>query len=119
MRFRLTHPLSALLLFTLVLTGLLTLYLTAGVEPSENFMQVASWSWALLLALWIVGDARRRAQTPCFDFGLFCYVFLPAAATWYCFWSRGWRGALTLIALLSFWLVPFIVASLVASAVLG
>jgi hypothetical protein len=66
-----------------------------------------------LVLFWIVADARRRTGIPCFDFGFLCYVFLPFAFPWYCFWSRGWRGALMLLLILSLWIGPYIVASMI------
>lgn len=113
MRQILVHPLMPLLIFSLTLAALLTTYLVAGSAPSATFELVAAVSWSLLLALWIVADARRRTGIPCFDFGFFCYVLLPVAVPWYCFWSRGWRGVLTLSAIVGLWLAPYIVASMV------
>jgi hypothetical protein len=88
-------------------------------RPSTTFELLASVSWSLLVALWVVVDARRRACTPCFDFGFFCYVFFPVAVPWYCFWSRGWRGALTLVIILGLWFAPHIVASVAWIALSG
>jgi hypothetical protein len=111
MRQLLLHPVAPLLLFSIAMTAVLTTYLAAGLAPSTTFEIVASFSWSLLLALWIIADARRRTGIPCFDFGLFCYAFLPFVLPWYCFWSRGWRGAITLASLAGLWLVPYIVAT--------
>jgi hypothetical protein len=113
MRQILNRPLGPLLLFSIALTALLTTYVAAGLAPSPSFEVVASLSWSLLLALWIVADARRHTGIPCFDFGFYCYVFLPFVFPWYCFWSRGWRGALTLMTIACLWAVPFIIASIV------
>jgi hypothetical protein len=107
------HSLTPLVLFSIALSALLTIHLVAGVAPSITFEIAASFSWSVLLALWIVTDARRQKGIPCFDFGFFCYVFLPVAVPWYCFWSRGWRGAFTLVAIAVLWLAPYIVAGVV------
>jgi hypothetical protein len=108
-----TNPLAPLLTFSLALTALLVTYLAVGLAPSLLFELLASFCWSILVALWIVTDARRRTAVPCFDFGFFCYLFLPLAFPWYCIWSRGWRGLLTMIAIGVLWLAPYIVASLV------
>jgi hypothetical protein len=119
MRQLLFHPLGPLLLFSMTLTALLATYLAAGLTPSTEFEIVASLSWSLLLALWVVADARRRTGIPCFDFGFYCYVFLPFVVPWYCFWSRGWRGVLTLTTIAGLWLAPFIIANVVWLAMYG
>jgi hypothetical protein len=109
----LVHPLTPLALFAVALTGLLTTYLALGLAPSTTFEIVATFSWSLLVAYWVVADARRRTDIPCFDFGFFCYLFLPIVVPWYCFWSRGWRGAFTLVVIACLWLAPYVIASLV------
>lgn len=90
-----------------------------GLAPSPTFQVATSFCWSLLLAFWIVADARRRKCVPCFDFGFFCYVFLPIAVPWYCLWSRGPRGVLTLVAFAALWLVPYMIASVVWLALYG
>jgi hypothetical protein len=47
-----------------------------------------------MAVLAIVNDARRRRLVPCYDFGLYCWVSFPLTVTWYCLWSRKWRGLL-------------------------
>ena len=110
------HPLTPLLLFAVALTGMLATYLSLGFVPSTTFEIFAAFCWSLLLAFWVVADARRRTGVPCFDFGFFCYLFLPVVIPWYCFWSRGRRGALTLVVLACLWLAPYVIASIVWAA---
>jgi hypothetical protein len=74
------HPIAPLVIFTIALSALLIVYIAAAVSPSGAFEFVASFSWSLLLALWVVADARRQTGIPCFDFGFFCYLFLPVAS---------------------------------------
>ena len=76
MRHLIVHPLSPLL-FSIVLALSFSAYLASGLVPSEAFQIVASSTWTVLLAMWVMGDARRRERTPCLDFGLFCYLFSP------------------------------------------
>jgi hypothetical protein len=108
----LTHPLAPLMAFSFVLSALLVTYLAVGIAPSPVFQLLATFWWSILLAFWIVTDARRRTGVPCFDFGFFCYLFLPVAVPWYCIWSRGWHGVLTMFAIGVLWLAPYIVASM-------
>jgi hypothetical protein len=107
------HRLAPLFLFSLTLTALLTTSLVVGVTPSESFGTLAAILWSLLLAFWLAADFRRWREVPCFDFGFFCYVLLPIAVPMYCFWSRGWRGALLLAAIVGLWLAPYIIATFV------
>jgi hypothetical protein len=113
------HPFAPLVFFSVALTAMLATYLVGGFAPSPTFEMLSTLSWALLLALWVVADARRRKQIPCYDFGFFCYLFLPVLVPGYCFWSRGWRGVLTLVAIATLWLMPYIVATMVWIALYG
>jgi hypothetical protein len=113
------RPLAPLVLFSVALTTLLCISLIAGFAPSATFELVASVSWSLLVAFWVMSDARRRRCVPCYDFGMFCYVFLPWIVPWYCFWSRGRRGVLTLGTIVGLWLVPYVVAAVVWQMIYG
>ena len=106
----LNHPLAPLLLFSVILAAVFVAYLAVGGAPSPDVQMMASFGWTLLLAMWVVADMRRRQGVPCFDFGFFCYVFLPLIVPAYCFWSRGWRGALMLGALVGLWIAPNVIA---------
>jgi hypothetical protein len=103
------HPLAPLFVFSVALTGFLLFYLTAGIAPSYAFQVAASLAWAILVAMWVVEDARRRTSVPCYDFGFICYLLLPIAIPWYCFSSRGWRGAGLLLMNIAFWVGPQLV----------
>jgi hypothetical protein len=74
------HPITPLLLFSLALTALMIAYVIGGAAPSEAFDIFVSWVWSILAALWVVADARRRDAIPCYDFGLFCYLFFPCSS---------------------------------------
>ncbi|MCA9235058.1 MAG: hypothetical protein KDA44_06290 [Planctomycetales bacterium] len=113
------HPLAPLVAFALALATLLVAYIAAGYAPSPMFEVLTSVAWGLLLAYWVVTDARRRSITPCFDFGFFCYAFLPLVVPGYCVWSRGWRGGLLILTLAVLWLLPYFAAGLAWSALYG
>lgn len=86
-------------------------YLLFELVPSPAFETLSGALSSVLLAVWIAADARRRGVTPCYDFGFLCYLTLPIATPWYCFWSRGWRGVFTLLLLAGIWLTPSLVAN--------
>jgi hypothetical protein len=114
-----SSPLAPLLAFSIALAAILTVSLIAGVSLSETSGLIVAFCWSLLVAFWVLADARRRGCVLCFDFGLYCYLFLPCVVPWYCFWSRGWRGALTLSAIVSLWLAPYIIATVVWQVLYG
>jgi hypothetical protein len=89
------------------------IYLRAEIVPSPTFEMVTSVSWAFLIIYWMVADARYRRKVLCFDFVFLCYVLFPLTVLWYCFWSRGWRGILTLLGLVLLFCVPYIIAIIV------
>jgi hypothetical protein len=113
------YPLSPLVIFAVLLSAIYSTYLFAGMAPSPRFDVVTSLCWAFLLVYWMVADARRRLHVPCFDFGFLCYVLLPLSIPWYCFWSRGWRGALIFLVLLAIFLAPNILAMIVWRGLYG
>lgn len=119
MRRILDHSLAPLILFSLALTVMFVAYLAGGASPSPTFLGAVSLLWPWLVALWIMADARRKSCVPCFDFGLYCYVLLPLTLPWYCLWSRGWRGLLTLVAIFALWYLPFVAAWIVWLAMYG
>jgi hypothetical protein len=88
-------------------------YIWAGTDPPEQFARLASFAFALACVLWIMADARKRRQTPCFDFGFLVAVFFPVSVVWYAFWSRGVRGFLLLAALVGLMFVPWLSANVV------
>ena len=96
---------------SLVISGLRVAYVVGATDPSEEYEQLASFAWGLAFALWVVEDARRRRQTPCFDFGTLVATLLPFALVWYVFWSRGWRGGLTLAAFIGLYFVQSLFAA--------
>ena len=85
-------------------------HVAAGRPPSESTQQLVVIGLALAIVLWIMADARRRRQTPCYDFGFLVAVYFPVSLIWYVFWSRGWRGFLTLVGLVGLWFVPWFTA---------
>ncbi len=82
--------------------------------PSDEVVFLTSFGVGLALILWVTMDARSRRQTPCYDFGFLVGIFFPASLVWYVLWTRGWRGLLTLAALLGLMLLPWLCAFVTA-----
>ena len=99
-------PSGILVVTVLILTALRFDYAAVGTLPSENVSRMSSFALALACILWIMADAQTRRQTPCYDFGFLVAVFFPISLFWYVFWSRGWRGFVTLGAVLGLLLLP-------------
>jgi hypothetical protein len=114
-----SHPLAPLVCFSLIASAMLAAYVVAGHSPSPTFVAVMELSCTFLLAYWVILDARKGHRIPCFDFGLYCYLLLPVTLPWYCFWSRGWRGIILLIALFGTVIAPYFVESVVWGMLYG
>jgi hypothetical protein len=107
------HPWITLLAAILVLTVFQGAYVVAGVSPSDLAITLSTCGLGLAFVLWVLADARQRQRVPCYDFGLLIIAYFPVSLLWYVFSSRGWRGMLTLAALLGLMLVPSLAATLV------
>jgi hypothetical protein len=105
------NPLTSLVIFAAALSGSFCAYFFLNVVVSEPFLTAAGAGWNLMIILWADADARRRRQTPCFDFGFLAMLSYPVSVLWYCFWSRGWRGGLLFLLLLFLWIAPYILAA--------
>jgi hypothetical protein len=106
----LVEPAAPLIGFTAALSVLACAYLGAGISLTPHFWLLGSFLWGLLVAMWVVADARHRRLTPCYDFGFFVLLTFPLSIIWYCLWSRGWRGLLWLVGLFGLWIAPQLVA---------
>ena len=107
-----SHPLAPLVAYSAFLTICWIAYAWSGLAPSPVIEHVLAYIWAFLTLYWIVADAGSQGRIPCFDFGFLCFVFYPISFLWYCIWSRGWRGVLTLFLLAGLWVIPVVVATL-------
>jgi hypothetical protein len=111
----LLRPLAPLVLYSAVLTACWSAYFAYSARPAMAFEFLAGYFFCLLSLFWIVADARARRLVPCFDFGFLCLVYYPLSLPWYCVWSRGWRGVLTLMLLAGLWGVPIFVGALLST----
>jgi hypothetical protein len=100
------------MVFTTValLSALEFVYSAAGANPPDAVARLAPVAFALACVFWIVADAQKRRQTPCYDFGFLVAVFFPISLVWYVFWSRGTRGILLLAAFVVLMVLPSVFA---------
>jgi hypothetical protein len=104
-------PLAMLLIAVAMVSALQVAYTTTGATASDAAAVLMSLVLGMAFIIWMVADARVRRQTPCYDFGFLVAVFFPVSLLWYVVWSRGWRGTLTLAALLGLMLLPWLSAA--------
>ena len=105
------HPLAPVVALTLATTVALCALVSGGGEAPAAGELVLRYGWGLMLLLWMDADARKRRRLPCYDFGLLAGLLFPLSLVWYCFWSRGWRGALVLLLLAALWMIPYVLAT--------
>jgi len=115
----LREPLAPLITFALLLSTFFVVYLLERQDVSLLFQTLSSGCWTLLSIYWIIADSRKNQLSSCCDFGFLCVMFFPLSIPWHCFRSRGWRGAIMLVMLLAIWLFPYLVATMVWSALCG
>ena len=108
----LASPLAPLAAFSLATAAVLRAHVRVAVDPTRAEEMVLSFGRALLRVFWAEADARHRRRVPCFDRGLLAFAFLPASLVCYCVSSRGWRGGLLILLVLSgLWVAPHLVAA--------
>jgi hypothetical protein len=73
----------------------------------------ASVALSLVVALWVMADARKRGRQLCYDYESFVYFAWPVVVPIYLFQTRGARAFLTLLCFAGIWLM----AALAAGAV--
>ena len=115
----LCHPVAPLCAFTAGTSIFYAATLAVGRSLSPTLQSFLLTDSMILILMWLVADARRRRQVPCFDFGFFCSIFFPLSVAWYCCWSRGWWGLLTIGLLIGLWLAPLIVADVTWQVLYG
>jgi hypothetical protein len=104
-------PMGVLLVAIGMFSAFQVAFVIVETTRAEAVSELTSFGLALTFVLWILLDAQRRRQIPCYDFGFLVAVFFPLSLGWYVFWSRGWRGIFLLVALLGLILVPQVSAS--------
>jgi hypothetical protein len=70
----------------------------------------------LVIASWVIADARKRGKALCYDYDSFVFFAWPFIVPVYLFQTRGMRALVTLLCFAGIWLValaPFFVVSIV------
>src|SRR5580765_5619726 len=53
---------------------------------------ISRWAMALVIANWVIRDARKRGRPLCYDYGMFLFFAWPIVAPVYLFQTRGVRA---------------------------
>ena len=64
---------------------------------------------ALVIANWVIRDARKRGRPLCYDYGMFLFFAWPIVAPVYLFQTRGVRAFLTLL-----WFIAILLVAAIA-----
>ena len=74
---------------------------------------VSTVALPLIVALWVVADARKRGRQLCYDFDSFSYFAWPFVVPFYLFQTRGVRALITLLCFAATWLIAVLTAAVV------
>ena len=85
--------------------GLLTGRETDANPMSPRADLLSSLGFALLVAIWVSADARRRQRAIGYGFPALVFVLWPIFAPIYLFQTRGWRAFLSLFAFVAMFVV--------------
>jgi hypothetical protein len=66
---------------------------------------------SLILASWVIADARKRRRQLCYDYDSFVFFAWPIVLPVHLFRTRGPRAFLTLLCFAGIWLVAMLVAA--------
>ncbi|MCI0351362.1 MAG: hypothetical protein L0Z53_18220 [Acidobacteriales bacterium] len=75
---------------------------------------ISSFALSLVVASWVVADARKRSRPLCYDYDAFVYFAWPVVVPIYLFQTRGVRAFLTLLCFAGIW----VIAALTGASVL-
>src|ERR1043165_2038259 len=69
--------------------------------PPERARFAGSVAFSLIMASWVIADARKRQKRLCYDYDSFVYFAWPIVVPIYLIQTRGLRALLTLLCFVS------------------
>ena len=73
-----------------------------------NEYLLTAWLLPVIMAVWVVGDARRCKTRLVYDYDTFLFWAWPILIPIYLFKTRGWRALLTIGAFLGLWVLVIV-----------
>jgi len=104
---------TLLLWFCAVALGIASAIDPDGAGMPKRAELASGFAFPLVVALWVMADARKRGRRLCYDFDSFIFFAWPVVVTVYLFQTRGIRAFLTLLCFAGIWLVALLVAGAV------
>jgi len=87
---------------------------TADDGWSKRLDYVSRAALSLIIATWVLADARKRGRPLCYDYDTLVFFAWPIVVPVYLFQTRGLRAFLTLFCFAGIWLVALLGAGIVA-----
>ena len=84
-----------------------------GGELSPRADLASRLAFPLVMASWVVADARKRGRRLCYDFDSFVFFIWPIIVPVYLFQTRGVRAFLTLLCFAGICVVAMLAAAVV------
>ena len=79
-----------------------------GYDPAPEFERLMAWSFALMVALWCLDDAKKLKFHRPYEFGAFLFFTWPIVLPVYLIHTRGWRGAFIFMAFIFLAFLPYL-----------
>lgn len=102
--------LTAYLLTANIANGL---YTARSLSPSAGFLYTSIFAWFWIIGNWITTDCRQLGINKPLDVGWLVAGLWPVGIPYYLIWTRGFKGALVLLALVCLVVVTYIPGLLV------
>jgi hypothetical protein len=101
-----------LILLVSVSTVGLSVLSTHRVAESAATNLVLRFAFALVIALWVQGDRRKRQVSVPYEFDAFVFFFWYVAMPYYLYKTRGWRGLMVALAIVILVATPVMVSTI-------
>jgi hypothetical protein len=74
-----------------------------------------SFAYALVIALWVRTDRRKRGVSVPYEFDAFVFFFWYVAMPYYLYKTRGWRGLMIVLGIAILVVTPTVVSTVLGA----